>query len=100
VKIIFTLIMSRKKKTQSVELPQKKQQKSTKSIGLFQIFALIVLIAVFLMPILSLVTNRATPQPQSITIPQSTLSGNEIQVPATQVQSQDQTKIQQNTTQP
>jgi hypothetical protein len=75
--------MSRKKK---LKMPAGLQKPVTvtkkKSISLFQLFALIVLIAVFLMPVLSLVTtNRQSSLNSPITIqPQTTISQDEVQI--------------------
>jgi hypothetical protein len=75
--------MSRKKK---LKMPAGLQKPVTvtkkKSISLFQLFALIVLIAVFLMPVLSLVTtNRQSSSNSPITIqPQTTISQDEVQI--------------------
>jgi hypothetical protein len=75
--------MSRKKKLKMpVELQKPVTVTKKKSISLFQLFALIVLIAVFLMPVLSLVTtNRQSSSNSPITIqPQTTISQDEVQI--------------------
>jgi flagellar basal body-associated protein FliL len=65
-KTIFTLIMSRKKK-KSIEIQTPKSQaKSIKKTSFIQIMVLIVALAVFLVPILSLVVNKATPAQRQI----------------------------------
>jgi uncharacterized membrane protein len=68
--------MSRKKK-KSIEVQALKlQAKSIKKTSFFQIIVLIVALAVFLVPILSLVVNKATPAQQSI---QTTIQPEQIQ---------------------
>jgi hypothetical protein len=58
--------MSRKKKKSIEVQAPKPQSKSIKKTSFFQIIVLIVALAVFLVPILSLVVNKATPVGQQV----------------------------------
>jgi hypothetical protein len=78
--------MSRKKKKSIEVQAPKPQAKSIKKTSFFQVIVLIVALAVFLVPILSLVVNRATPaqQPvQAIIQPEQTQTQTQTQVQPT-----------------
>jgi ABC-type Fe3+ transport system permease subunit len=80
-KTVFTPIMSRKKNKSTVQIAPKPQAKSIKKTSFFQIIVLIVALAVFLVPILSLVVNKATPAQQQV---QTTIQPEQKQVQISQ----------------